>query len=136
MTQNGRNQAARIGEFVASKIADGFVVDEHITTSPIRRAYQTAEIIAEYLPSATNGGRFGVETAAHVDRRVRAFISDNTEYLDASSDKIKLAIGHGALWGVTTTLVESRPIRSARIPKNYEVTLLSGRSVEIIDTRT
>ena len=168
LTPNGRSQAARVGAFVATEFSRDLLIDRSITSSPISRAYQTAEIIAEYLPGADiivderirevdygtldgkpirkgvsfineahrhGGGEFSVEPAASIRQRASDFIADNAEYLDPTSRKIKLAVGHGALWSVASAIAQSHPLFNVKIPKNYEIILLTSDSARIIDTR-
>lgn len=168
LTPNGRLQAARIGEFVISNLSKSLLIDRSITSSPISRAYETAEIVADYLPGVSialderirevdygrldgapikkgisfineahrhNGGEFNIEPIAGIQQRATDFITANAEYLDSASPKIKLAVGHGALWSVVAALVRSHPLSGVKIPKNYEIILLTNDSTEIIDTR-
>lgn len=82
-----------------------------------------------------NGGLYGVEPIADIKRRAHHFIVDNAEHLDPQSTKIKLAVGHGALWSVIYNLVQSRPLSKVKLQKNYEVISLTTASTSIIDTR-
>lgn len=168
LTLNGRSQAARVGAFIATELSKDLLIDGPIISSPISRAYQTAEIITGHLPGVDivlderirevdygrldgepirkglsfineayrhNGGEFEVEPAASIRQRASNFIADNAEYLDPMSRKIKLAVGHGALWGVASALVQAHPLLNAKIPKNYEIILLARDSASVIDTR-
>jgi broad specificity phosphatase PhoE len=81
------------------------------------------------------GGVYGVEPVLNIQRRASDFLKDNEQHLDPKSSKIKLAVGHGALWSVVSALAQSHPLASAKIQKNYEIILLTSNGGQVIDTR-
>lgn len=98
--------------------------------TPIRKGVSFADEAQQ-----KDGGMYRVEPISNIQQRAGEFLADHIDHLDPQSNKLKLAVGHGALWSVIPFLMQSRPLSEVKIQKNYEIVLLTADRVEIVDTR-